>query len=125
MNLVDIHLRKQVENRHAGNNQDEPHDGSQIRHLLEKEDAAYCNEGDAESRPRGVCDADRDGAQAKAQQVERRHVADERGDGGNEFRELVRHLEQCGTGRFCDNGEDKEYVVEHKGNIQIKCRKTS
>ena len=33
MNLVDIYLRKQVENRYAGNNQDEPHDGSQIRHL--------------------------------------------------------------------------------------------
>ncbi len=60
MNLVDIHLRKQVENRYAGNNQDEPHDGSQIR-----------------------------------------------------------HLEQCGAGRFRDNGEDEEYVVERRENIQI------
>ena len=48
MNLVDIHLRKQVQYRYAGNNQDEPDDGSQIRHLLEKEDAADGNEGDAE-----------------------------------------------------------------------------
>lgn len=60
MNLVDIHLRKQVENRYVGNNQDEPHDGSQIR-----------------------------------------------------------HLEQCGAGGFCDNGEDEEYVVERRENIQI------
>jgi len=60
MNLVDIHLRKQVENRYAGNNQDEPHDGSQIRHLEER----------------------------------------------------------C-AGGFCDNGEDEEYVVERRENIQI------
>jgi TfoX/Sxy family transcriptional regulator of competence genes len=60
MNLVDIHLRKQVENRYAGNNQDEPHDGSQIR-----------------------------------------------------------HLEERGAGGFCDNGEDEEYVVERRENIQI------
>ena len=60
MNLVDFHPRKQVENRYAGNNQDEPHDGAQIR-----------------------------------------------------------HLEERGAGGFCDNGEDEEYVVEHRENIQI------
>ena len=60
MNLVDIHLRKQVENRYAGNNQDEPHDGSQIR-----------------------------------------------------------HLEKRGAGSLCGNGEDEEYVVERRENIQI------
>ena len=108
MNLVNIHLRKQVQYRYAGNNQDEPHDGSQIRHLLEKEDAADGNEGDAESRPRGVCDADRDGAQAKAQQVKRRHVADERCDGRDELGELFRHLEERSAGGFCDNGEDEK-----------------
>jgi len=118
MNLVDIHLRKQVENRYAGNNQDEPHDGSQVGHLFEKENAADGNEDDAERRPRGIRDADGDGAQAKTQQVKRRHVSDERGDGRDEFGELFRHLEQCGAGRFRDNGEDKEYVVEHWVNIQ-------
>ena len=121
MNLVDIHLRKQVENRYAGNNQDEPHDGSQIRHLLEKENAADGNEGDAKRRPGSVRDADGDGAQAKAQQVQRRHIADERRDGRDEFGELFRHLEERGAGGFCDNGEDEEYVVEHRENIQINC----
>ena len=108
MNLVDIHLRKQVENRYAGNNQDEPDNGSQVGDLLEKEDAAYCNEGDAERRPGGIRDADGDGSQAEAQQVERRHIADERGDGRDELGELLRHLEERGAGGFCDNGEDEE-----------------
>ena len=119
MNLVDIHLRKQVQDRYAGNNQDEPHDGAQIGHLLEKEDAADGYKRDAERRPGGIRDADGDRAQAKTQQVERRHVADERGDGRDEFGELFRHLEERGTGRFCDNGEDKKYIVEHGENIQI------
>ena len=62
MNLVNIHLRKQVQYRYAGNNQDEPHNGSEIRHLLEKEDAAYRYEGDAECRPGGIRNADGNGA---------------------------------------------------------------
>ena len=74
---MDIHFRKQVQDGNAGNDQDEPHDGAQVRHLLEKENTAYCNESDAECRPGGIRDADGDGAQAKTQQVKRCNVADE------------------------------------------------
>ena len=118
MNLVYIHLRKQVQDCHAGDDQDKPHDGAQVGRLLEKEDSADGYKRDAECRPGGIRDADGDGAQAEAQQVERRHIADERGDGRNELGELLRHLEERGAGRFCDNGEDKEYVVEHRENIR-------
>lgn len=89
MNLVDIHLRKQVQDCHAGDDQDKPHDGAQVGHLLEKEDTADGYKRDAERRPGGICDADGDGAQAKTQQVKRRHVADERGDGRDELGELL------------------------------------
>ncbi len=46
-------------------------------------------------------------AMPSADQVAR-HVADERGDGRNEFGELLRHLEERGAGGFCDNGEDEK-----------------
>lgn len=117
--LVDVHLREQIQYGNARDNQDKPYDGSQIGHLLEKEDAADGDEGDAESRPGGIRDADGNGPQAKTQQVERCDIADERSDGRDEFGELLRHLEEGGAGSFCDNGEDKKYVVEHGNNIQI------
>lgn len=116
---MDIHLRKQVQDRHTGDDQDKSHDGAQVGSLLEEVDAADGDEGDAERRPGGICDADGNAAQAKTQQVKRRHVADERGDGRDEFGELLRHLEERGAGRLRDNGEDEEYVVEHVENIQI------
>ena len=57
---MDIHLRKQVQYGHAGDNQDEPYDGSQVGHLLEEVDAAYRYKRDAERRPGGIRDADGD-----------------------------------------------------------------
>ena len=116
---MDIHLRKQVQDRHTGDDQDKSHDGAQVGSLLEKEDTADGYKRDAECGPGGIRDADGNAAQAKTQQVKRHHVADERGDGRDEFGELLRHLEERGAGRLRDNGEDEEYVVEHVENIQI------
>ena len=96
--LVDIHFREKIQHGDAWNNRDEPDNGSQVGHLLEKENVADGNERDAERRPGGVRDADGDGAQAEAQQVKRCNIAHERGDGRDELGELLRHLEERGAG---------------------------
>ena len=76
--------------------------------MLEKEDAADGDERDSERRPGGIRDADGNGTQTEAQQIERSHIADEREDRRDNLRKLFRHFEERRAGRFHDNCEKKE-----------------
>ena len=75
---MNLHLGEQVQYGDTADNQQKPDNGAHVGCLLEKEHAAQCDESDTKCRPSGVCNADGNCAQAKAEQVQRRYIAQQR-----------------------------------------------